>query len=302
MQTVLLINPGSVNRYIHQAGGWTDSVFVWLIQRFWDSRFSLQPHGRCTTMPPVTLMAIGRLFEQRGWRTILVDEQVERVDFSLEPDLVCITATTTQYDRAAYISSYFRDKGVTTVIGGTHATALPHDCGNDFDAVCVGEAENVIDDMLRDFCAGELQGTYRSGEPVSMEDVPFFRPGFHSGRHLPFHPVAFSRGCPYGCDFCSIRTAQGTSHRTRSIQSVVEHIKRSGEKSIWFTDAALTGNRERARRLFEALIPLDINWLSSVPFDVCMDESMVDLMAESGCWLVSVGFETLNEAYLQDVG
>jgi hypothetical protein len=57
MPTVLLVNPGSVNKYVHETRGWVD-----------------------------------RLFENRGWRTVLIDEQVDPVDFSLAADLVGVTA------------------------------------------------------------------------------------------------------------------------------------------------------------------------------------------------------------------
>jgi radical SAM superfamily enzyme YgiQ (UPF0313 family) len=252
-------------------------------------------------MPPITLMSLERLFEERGWRTILIDEQVESINFSLNADLVCVTATTTQYPRAVQIGSHFRKRGIPTVIGGIHATSLPDECRADFDTVCVGEAEGYIDDMLQDLSNGGLQSIYRCDIPVTMDSVPFLRYDLKAGKHLPFHAVSFSRGCNFGCDFCSIRTSLGR-YRTRSIKPVIDHIAQSGAREIWFADAALTLNRKKARELFKALIPLNINWLSSVPFDVCLDEDMLDLMAESGCWLLSVGFETLNEENIKVVG
>jgi radical SAM superfamily enzyme YgiQ (UPF0313 family) len=246
-------------------------------------------------------MALQRLFEERSWRTVLIDEQVEPIDFSLCADLVCVTATTTQYQRAAQTALRFRNRGIPTAIGGIHATCLPDQCRTDFDTVCVGEAEGYIDEVLRDLLNGQLQTVYRSETPVDMDKVPFLRYDFQSGKHLPFHVVSFSRGCDFNCDFCSIRSTLG-KHRTRSVKSVIDHISQVGAQEIWFADASLTGDRKKARELFKALTPLNINWLGFVSFDVCLDEEMLDLMVESGCWLVSVGFETLNERNLKTAG
>lgn len=301
MKTVLLLNPGSTHRYLHETSGWVDRMFVWFIRAQYDRRFSLPSHARCTTMAPITLMALQRLFEERGWCTILIDEQVEPIDFSLNADLVCVTATTTQYYRAAQIGSRFRNRGIPSAIGGIHATCLPDECGADFDTVCVGEAEGYVDEMLQDLLNGRLQSVYRSETPVEMDKIPFLGYGLQSGKHLPFHAVSFSRGCDSNCEFCSIRRTLGR-HRTRSVKSVSDHISQTGAREIWFADANLTGDVKKARELFKALIPLNINWLSSVSFDVCLEEEMLDLMAESGCWLLSVGFETLDESNLKTAG
>ena len=88
-------------------------------------------------------------------------------------------------------------------------------------------------------------------------------------------------------------------HRTRSVDSVVRHISEVGARHVWFHDANLTADKAKAKALFRALIPLKITWMSSVPVSACLDEEMLDLMAASGCWLLSLGFETLSQANLQ---
>ena len=86
MKTVLIINPGTVNKYYHISGGWLDHEFARFIRRAYDRRFFLPTHSRCATMPPVTLFALEALFAQ-NCRTLLVDEQVEGIDFGIEADL-----------------------------------------------------------------------------------------------------------------------------------------------------------------------------------------------------------------------
>lgn len=80
------------------------------------------------------------------------------------------------------------------------------------------------------------------------------------------------------------------------IDSVVAEMERCGSRNIWFPDATLTANPKRARELFKAL---KIRWLSQITLNVARDLKMLDLMAKSGCWLVSIGFESLSEKNIQ---
>lgn len=297
MNSVLLVNPKTVNKYYHVTAGLLDRWFVRFIQKYFDSRFYLPSHSRCTTMPPITLLALQALFRRRC-RTFVVDEQVEEIDFSLQPDLVCLTATTPQYGRAREIASVFNTRGIRTAIGGIHATCLPHECSDGFDTVCVGEAEGYVDEMIADLSAGRLKAVYRNDTPVGLDSCPFYDYDIVSGKYLPFYVINFSRGCPFKCEFCSVQSTLG-KHRTRSVTSVVRQIADSGAREIWFADAALTANRERALALFKALIPLKINWLASIPLNIGQDEHVLDLMAASGCWLASIGFETLETSNLR---
>ncbi len=243
-------------------------------------------------MPPISLYALEALIKDRVNVTV-IDEQVDEIDFNINADLVCITSTTTQIKRAYQISEQFLKRGVPTAIGGVHATALPDECQNYFNTVCVGEAEGYIDNVLDDLNKGTLQFRYVNKRTISMEEAPFYQYDISGGKYLPFHVINFSRSCPFKCDFCSIQSTLG-SYRTRSVESVVEEITKAGAKNVWFPDATLTANPKRAMELFEGLKPLGIKWLSQITMNVANNDRLLDAMAESGCWLVSIGFETLN--------
>jgi radical SAM superfamily enzyme YgiQ (UPF0313 family) len=74
----------------------------------------------------------------------------------------------------------------------------------------------------------------------------------------------------------------------------VKEIQRVGSKHLWFPDATLTANPHKARALFKALTPLKVRWLGQITLNVAKDEAMLDLMAESGCWLAGIGFDSLS--------
>lgn len=290
---IVLINPKTVNKYYHVNLGGLDRVFAWFFKKFYDKRFELPTENFCTTMPPVTLYALESLFGDRC-RFTVVDEQVDEIDYTIDADLVCITATTPQIPRSNEISARFRARGIPTAIGGVHATCLPCECAEHFDVVCVGEAEGYIDELLGDLERGALKPRYTNNQSVSLDDVPFYRYEIGGGKYLPFHVINYSRGCVFKCDYCSIQATLG-SFRTRPVEKVVERIKEVGSRNLWFPDATLTANPQRARELFRALIPLKIRWLGQITLNIAKDEEMLDLMAESGCWLAGIGFESLSQ-------
>jgi radical SAM superfamily enzyme YgiQ (UPF0313 family) len=53
--------------------------------------------------------------------------------------------------------------------------------------------------------------------------------------------------------------------------------------------------------LFEALIPFRISWSCQVSIDIACDESLVKLMARSGCIGALVGFESLDPESLKEI-
>jgi len=182
-----------------------------------------------------------------------------------------------------------------------HATCLPEESAPHCDTVCVGEAEGYAEKLVDDLERGGLQARYVNAAPVAMAEVPFYDYAIAGGKYMPFHVINFSRGCVFRCEFCSIR-ASGGDFRTRAVQQVVDRIREVGSKNIWFTDATLTARPQLARELFQAMVPLKVRWLGQITMNVAQDPAMLDLMAESGCWLAGIGFETLSAANLRSAG
>jgi len=294
---VVLINPKTVSKYYHFTSGGVDRLYAWFFRMYYDGRFHVPSHAYCTVMPPVTLYALAALFEGRC-DVSFVDEQVEQVDCDLDADLVCVTSTTPQILRAYEIAKRFRARGIHTAVGGVHATCLPDECARYFDTVCIGEAEGYIGELLDDLHSGGLKPRYINRTIVSMDDAPFYSYEVGGGKYLPFHVINFSRGCAFRCDFCSIQATQG-GYRTRPVHKVVERIEAVGSRNLWFPDATLTADPQKARELFAALVPLRVRWTGQIAMNVARDEAMLDLMAESGCWLTGIGFESLSRLNIE---
>ena len=77
-----------------------------------------------------------------------------------------------------------------------------------------------------------------------------------------------------------------------------KEIERAGSKNLWFPDATLTANPQRAGAV-PALVPLKVRWLGQITLNVARDEAMLDLMAQSGCWLAGIGFDSLSPLNLR---
>lgn len=298
MLNILIINPRTPGKYIHRNRGGLDRIIAPLLRYSLDKDFSFKKDEVYSLLPPITLFGLQALFEKLpGVNVEIIDEQVHTIDFSGNHDIACITATTLQFNRAKDISNIFRENGVTTIIGGMHSTALPDDCIDHFDVVCTGEAETYVADIAHDYLNNKLKKLYSPKYDVEMEEVPFYNYKIGKGPYLPVHVITFSRGCLFSCEYCSIGN-QFSKYRCRSIESITNEISRVKAKLLWFPDATLSGNIKKAQYLLESLQGSGIRWISQMTSNIVKQDSLLDLMKDSGCLSVSIGFETLNKENL----
>ena len=156
--------------------------------------------------PRLSLTTLGAL-TPRDIEVRLVDEGVEKIDFDMDVDLVGISAMTFLAPRAYEISDRFRKRGVKVVLGGIHPTALPEEAKEHADTVVIGEAEKIWPSLLEDFKKGELKPFYKMDTLPSLEGLPPQRLSLlRPGAYMTNNCLQASRGCPYGCDFCSVTT------------------------------------------------------------------------------------------------
>ncbi len=256
--------------------------------------------------PPLNLMTLAALTPASCSVTIL-DEHVHSIDFDEPVDLVGVTAMTNQAERAYEIADRYRRRGVRVVIGGMHASALPDEALRFTDAVAVGEAERTWPELVNDFCAGRLMSHYPCGELPELRDLPLARRDLlRSDDYFTFNVMQTSRGCPHRCSFCSVSTFSGKRFRYRPTEEVIEEVKylKSLENGrfILFLDDNIVGKVNRAKELFEALIPLNIYWASQATLSIGRDRELLELAARSGCKALYVGLESVSPRTLNGMG
>jgi radical SAM superfamily enzyme YgiQ (UPF0313 family) len=216
-----------------------------------------------------------------------------------EVDLVGITVLTKTALRAYRIADAYRKKGVPVVLGGIHPTALPEEAKEHADAVVVGEAEEIWRHLIEDVRAKNLRPFYRQEGYIDPSKIPRPRREILPIRgYFPIDVVQATRGCPFRCEFCSVRKFFGDTYRFRPISEVVEEVKGLRHRWMMFNDDNIIGNPSYSKELLKALIPLKKKWIGQASLSGLRETENVALLAKSGCIGLLIGFESLSKANL----
>ncbi|MDE6626011.1 MAG: B12-binding domain-containing radical SAM protein, partial [Lachnospiraceae bacterium] len=226
---------------------------------------------------------------------VMYDDRMESIPYDEPTDIVAITVETFTARRAYEISAEFRKRGAKTVMGGMHAKLIPEEVQEHCDCVIVGDAEPVWEEMLTDFKEGKLKQRYDVLQPQCPQlNVITRRDIFEGKGYLPITLLQFSRGCSHKCSFCASSVYFQARHYCRPVEEVIKEIKSQKRKLLFFVDDNIVCNREKAKELFRALIPLKIHWVSQGSIDMLNDSELMELMVKSGCLGLVIGFESIS--------
>lgn len=211
-------------------------------------------------------------------------------------DLVGITSSTKTALRAYEIARCYRDVGIPVVLGGIHPTAVPEEALRHADAVVIGEAERSWPLLIKDFLRGNLERIYRQDDFTPPEEIPPAERDFYDHRdYFPIDVLQATRGCPFLCEFCSVRRFFGGSYRYRPLDHVISEIRSLRHKVIMFADDNICGHPRYSRQLLEALVPLRKWWIGQASLAGLQNEEHIRLLAKSGCKGLLIGFESIKE-------
>jgi radical SAM superfamily enzyme YgiQ (UPF0313 family) len=253
-------------------------------------------------LPPLA-MAVLAARTPRDIELTFFDDKVELIPANDRPDMVAMTVETFTARRSYEIADAYRARGVTVVMGGHHPSFLPDEALLHADAVVIGDAEGSWEALLADSRRGALQRVYRGGSERPLHDFKLDRSIFKGKKYAPVDLVQYGRGCRFVCDFCSIRSFYQDSLRFRAVGDVAEEIRSlGGSKLLFFVDDNLFGSQDRIDALLDAIRPLKRRWSCQISIDVARDDRLLDRMAEAGCIFVLIGFESLSEENLKQMG
>lgn len=227
------------------------------------------------------------------------DEMTTKIPGNLEADVVAITVDTFSAKRAYQLAAFFREKGSKIIMGGFHPTMMPEECLQNADAVVIGEAEDTWKEIIEDLKRKDLKDRYFSRNNADLSQGVYDYSVFKGKKYNRLGLVQFSRGCRFNCDFCSIHAFYKDSVRCRDLSEIICEIKQRKEKYLFFIDDNIFADKEKAKELFRALIPLRRKWACQISIDAAGDMETLQLMKKAGCILVLIGFESLNEDNLR---
>jgi len=258
--------------------------------------------------------------------------------------LVGIGAMTRMIAKAYRMADAVRATGVPVVMGGPHVTemadeALGRDGGpRHADAVALGEADATWPRIVEDAARGQLKDVYAPVDAFGQESKPSLKEypvipwqsidlkqfnlvpkaatgllqkigeGWGSFRIIP---VESGRGCPYGCEFCTVTGFFGDSIRFRTNESVVNELlllkararTEKGQMAVFFIDDNFAINIKRTKSLLRDIIAAgaQCHWVAQISANLLRDEELVDLIAASGGKWIFIGMESIDPANLKDV-
>jgi len=258
--------------------------------------------NRALYSPLAGLLAVAGAIPRDRYEVVLTDENIESIDFDLEADLVGISAMTCYVNRGYEIADAFRARGIPVVMGGVHPSFMPREALQHSDAVVIGEVELVLAKVLEDLERGELRGIYKSDRLFPMEHLPLPRYDLlKKHRYVNRTFVQTSRGCHQGCTFCAEPLMNGLKFRYRPVDEVIREVEMCGSRMIALNDADFFGTKERPKEVMRALKGRGIRWQAGVTSKLAQDDSMLELAAESGCTMLSIGFESITRSVLTSV-
>ncbi len=231
------------------------------------------------------------------------DDCIESIPEDDTPDLVALSVETFTARRAYEIAKGYRSRGVPVIMGGYHPTLMSDEVLEHADAIVIGDAEECWEKLLNDFKEGNLQHRYSGGNGHSLDDYRINRTIFKGKKYIPVELVQYSRGCRFTCEFCSIDAFYKNSVRVRPVQNIVEEISTLNRKKLlFFVDDNLFSSKKELYELLDAITPLKFRWSCQISIDAARDDALLDRLAESGCIFVLIGFESLSEENLKQMG
>lgn len=253
--------------------------------------------------PHLGLLTIARIIEDCGHKVELVNENISLHTPCAGADLVGISASLEVIPRSYELACQYKKLGIPVAVGGIGITSEPDYAQKLFDTICLGPAEPYWKQLLTDAQSGQLKPIYSADNSFSGDEL--LAPSFRSAdvsNFLYSNVIATSRGCPFCCDFCynsAVNGIYGYHHRT--IASVMDEIRSKNTRHIMFIDDNFIGDPAFTCELLREMAPLYLKWNAAVSANIGQMPELLDLMTETGCQSLFIGFESLNQASLENV-
>lgn len=212
---------------------------------------------------------------------------------------------------------------VPVVLGGAGYSIFPESTLDylEVDMGIQGEGEIAFPMLLKRIHEGldllgvpglYLRGLGLQGERFFAEDLdtlpvsdPYLWSSSIPGNRDFWVPIQTRRGCSKDCSYCSTPAIEGRRVRRRRPELVIEEIARyvaAGYHMFHFVDNTFNIPVRHAKGVCRKIIQsgLDISW-RCIFYPEFIDKELAELLGESGCREVSLGFESGSERILRSM-
>lgn len=277
---------------------------------FWSFKHVLKFVSKKAAFPPLGLLTVAAMLP-RDWQLRVVDLNVERLtDEDLRrADWVMISAMIVHQESVRQIVAQCAAFGKRVIAGGPLFTT-GHEAFPEIQHFVLGEAEEVMPQVVEDLRNNCLQHIYRAPRWPGLEQTPVPRWDLIDPRYYVTMAVQFSRGCPFDCEFCDIIVMNGRVPRTKSPARLIaelEALRRRGWKEMVFVvDDNFIGDKRRTKALLREMIEWrrrtrpEMGFFTEASVNLADDAELRSLMVEAGFTKVFVGIETPSAEALEE--
>lgn len=278
---------------------------------FWSLKNALKFASKKAMLPPLGLLTIAAMLPD-DWEQKLVDMSINKLrdDDILWADYVFVTGMYIQRQCVDEIIERCHSLGAKVVAGGPIFSVIASLYGH-VDHLILNEAEITLPQFIEDVQNGCPKHIYRSKEWADVEVTPVPKWDLIDMKKYYLMCLQFSRGCPFGCDFCNVTSLFGRKMRTKSADQWMAELESLYELgwrgSVFVVDDNFIGNKAKLKR---EILPAMIEWQEArgnpftfntqVSINLADDEELMELMTQAGFDCVFVGIETADEACLSE--
>jgi anaerobic magnesium-protoporphyrin IX monomethyl ester cyclase len=280
------------------------------------------------------IMSITAVLQAQGVEVAVVPAEVEAIVEVARRDertLLAYSTPTPYYAFYQRVNAEVKRRlpTVMSVFGGPHPTFFPQMIEDEgVDAVCIGEGEQAMADLVRNLVAGgSITGIdnwwVKQGGEIHRNEVRPLIDNLDSlptpahqvwwravGRPISQAVVVTGRGCPHDCSYCfnhvyrQLYRGKGRQVRRRSVghvMSELRQLKADGCRFVRFMDDTFTLSppwvEEFAAR-YKSEIGLPFSCMVRANF---VSERIVRCLRDAGCYRMLLGIEAGDERVRNEI-
>ncbi len=264
------------------------------------------------SLPSLGLLTLAA-HTNNNWQTVYLeldeysDNDIHKI-ITEKPDLVAFSSLTARINETYALSKILKEQGITVAIGGLHTSALPKEAMQHADIIIQGEGELIWEQLLTDFENKTLKPFYSSllnssyNYHLKNTKIPKFDL-LDISRYNRL-TIQTTRGCPLHCSFCAAsRTI--SSYKKKPIPQIEKELNKILE--IWdkpfieLADDNTFIDKKWSKELLKLFSKYNMKWFTETDISIAYDDELLELLANSNCAQVLIGFETSSHEGLNGI-